>query len=44
VLLRGLGLDAGPAPVAAALVGLLAGGLIARAWTRRVPAVVVRRA
>lgn len=43
-LLRILGLEAGPAPVAAALIGLLAGGLVARTWTRRVPAVVVRRA
>lgn len=43
-LLRVLGLDAGPAPVAAALAGLLAGGLVARMWTRHVPTVLVRRA
>jgi positive regulator of sigma E activity len=37
VLLRELGLDAGVLPLLAAAGGLLAGGLVARIWTRRVP-------
>jgi positive regulator of sigma E activity len=36
-LLRGLGWDAGALPLLAAAAGLLAGGLVARSWTRRVP-------
>jgi positive regulator of sigma E activity len=36
-LLRGFGWDAGALPLLAAVAGLLAGGFVARIWTRRVP-------
>jgi positive regulator of sigma E activity len=43
-LLRVMGLDAGVAPLVAATAGLLAGALVARAWTHRAPVVLARRA
>lgn len=43
-LLRVTGLETGAGPAIAALAGLLAGAWIARAWTRRAPAIAVRRA
>jgi hypothetical protein len=43
-LLRVLEVDSGAAPLLAAVIGLLAGGLLARQRTRSLPAVVVRLA
>lgn len=42
-LASAVGLATGLAPLVAAAAGLACGALVARAWTRRVPTVVLRR-
>jgi len=42
-LLRGFGWEVAAAPLCAAATGLLLGGLLARRWTRNVPALVLHR-